>query len=102
MRVVPQEAEIEPGADLVVDVEVVDHAKAPLADAEVALVVVDESALALSGYPFLYFFFFSSKEPQISLYIKCNWIFIDVMLHTSCQTPSSPSSPRTEFCWATL
>ena len=48
---VPQEQEIEPGADLVVDVEVVDYAKAPLADAEVALVVVDESALALSGYP---------------------------------------------------
>jgi hypothetical protein len=52
-----QDQEIEPGVDLVVDVEVIDHAKAPLADAEVALVVVDESALALSGYPsFLYLF----------------------------------------------
>lgn len=53
VKVTPQETEVEPGVDTVVEVEVLDTAKAPLADAEVALVVIDESALALSGYPFI-------------------------------------------------
>lgn len=54
VKVTPQETEVEPGVDTVVDVQVLDYAKAPLADAEVALVVIDESALALSGYLFYF------------------------------------------------
>ena len=41
---------IEPGGSTHVDVEVLDHAGKPVDDAEVALVVVDEAVLALTGY----------------------------------------------------
>ena len=41
---------IEPGGSTHVEVEVVDHAGKAVGDAEVALVVVDEAVLALTGY----------------------------------------------------
>ncbi len=41
---------LEPGASTQIDVDVKDHTGRGVADAEVALVVVDEAVLALSGY----------------------------------------------------
>jgi alpha-2-macroglobulin len=46
----PALAALEPGGSTTVDVEVRDAAGAPVRDAEVALVVVDEAVLALTGY----------------------------------------------------
>jgi hypothetical protein len=49
VTVTPRESELEPGGETTVDVVVTDAAGAPAANAEVALVVVDESIWALSG-----------------------------------------------------
>ncbi|HVG32452.1 MAG TPA: alpha-2-macroglobulin family protein, partial [Pyrinomonadaceae bacterium] len=46
----PRDAKLEPGAETVVNVEVRDAASRPVAGSEVAVVVVDESVLALTGY----------------------------------------------------
>jgi alpha-2-macroglobulin len=46
----PREKELEPGGETTVDVELRDAAGRPAQNAEVALVVVDESVLALTGY----------------------------------------------------
>ncbi|MGI9600686.1 MAG: alpha-2-macroglobulin family protein [Acidimicrobiales bacterium] len=46
----PAEAEVEPGAQTSVAVEVTDAAGEPVSGAEVAVVVVDEAVLALTGY----------------------------------------------------
>ncbi|MFZ0548770.1 MAG: alpha-2-macroglobulin family protein [Candidatus Promineifilaceae bacterium] len=48
--VVPQTASLEPGAETAVDMMITDANGSPVSDAEVALFVVDESVLALSGY----------------------------------------------------
>ncbi|HMB29084.1 MAG TPA: alpha-2-macroglobulin family protein, partial [Blastocatellia bacterium] len=48
----PRDKEIEPGGETTVDVELRDAAGKPAQNAEVALVVVDESVLALTGYKF--------------------------------------------------
>ena len=46
----PREAELEPGGETVVDIRVRDADGEPVSDAEVAIVVVDEAVLALTGY----------------------------------------------------
>ncbi len=46
----PRDKELEPGGETTVDVELRDAAGQPVLSAEVALVVVDESVLALTGY----------------------------------------------------
>jgi uncharacterized protein YfaS (alpha-2-macroglobulin family) len=46
----PRDKELEPGGETTVDVELRDAADKPAQNAEVALVVVDESVLALAGY----------------------------------------------------
>jgi len=46
----PKEKTLAPGGETKVDVEVKDHRGEPVANTEVAVVVVDESVLALSGY----------------------------------------------------
>jgi uncharacterized protein YfaS (alpha-2-macroglobulin family) len=46
----PAERELEPGSDTSVTVEVTDPDGEPVADADVALVVVDEAVLSLTGY----------------------------------------------------
>ncbi len=46
----PRDKELEPGGETTVDVELRDAAGRPAQNAEVALVVVDESVLALTGY----------------------------------------------------
>ena len=50
VEAVPDATEIEPGAATHVSVTVKDSAGAPVSGAEVAIVVVDESVLALTGY----------------------------------------------------
>ncbi|NJN84708.1 MAG: hypothetical protein HC802_22075, partial [Caldilineaceae bacterium] len=50
LEVSPQASELEPGAETTIDIQLTDAAGNPVADAEVALVVVDEAILALTGY----------------------------------------------------
>ncbi len=61
----PRDKELEPGGETTVDVELRDAAGRPAQNAEVALVVVDESVLALSGYKLadpLYTFYFNRGD----------------------------------------
>ncbi|NLD71386.1 MAG: hypothetical protein GX649_01565, partial [Chloroflexi bacterium] len=46
----PREAELEPGGETVIDLQVRDAEGEPVSDAEVAVIVVDEAVLALTGY----------------------------------------------------
>ena len=52
VRVTPRARELEPGGSTTLDVEVADADRRPVANAELAVVVVDEAVLALSGYAF--------------------------------------------------
>jgi len=46
----PKDKTIEPGGTTKIDVAVIDHSGEPVSNSEVAVIVVDESVLALSGY----------------------------------------------------
>jgi uncharacterized protein YfaS (alpha-2-macroglobulin family) len=50
VRALPQDKALEPGGETTVNVEVKDAANRPVSNSEVAVVVVDESVLALTGY----------------------------------------------------
>lgn len=50
VEVAPRSGEVAPGASTAVDVRVRDHRGAAVEDAEVAVIVVDEAVLALTGY----------------------------------------------------
>ncbi len=66
VELTPDQAQVSPGAQVQVDVRVRDAAGQPLKDAQVALVVVDESILALTGYtmadPMALFYAFRPAE----------------------------------------
>ena len=66
----PERSELEPGARSKVDLVVRDEAGAPVAGAEVALVVADEALLALSGHgiPDPMDVFYSRRAPGVSEY----------------------------------
>ncbi len=50
VELAPAETELEPGATTTIDLTATDAAGEPVADAELAVVVVDEAVLALTGY----------------------------------------------------
>jgi uncharacterized protein YfaS (alpha-2-macroglobulin family) len=50
LQVIPQETELEPGGKTTLDLSLVDARGQPVADAELAVVVVDEAILALTNY----------------------------------------------------
>ena len=50
VAITPAEPELEPGSDTRVDLVVTDASGAPIEGAELAVIVVDESVLALTGY----------------------------------------------------
>lgn len=50
LEVQPEDSQLEPGGETNISVKVTDWMKRPVQKAEVALIVVDESVLALSGY----------------------------------------------------
>jgi uncharacterized protein YfaS (alpha-2-macroglobulin family) len=68
LTVSPRDKALEPGGQTTVDVDVKDPHGAPVADAEVAIVVVDESILALSSYklPDPKGTFYPSREARVT------------------------------------
>ncbi len=50
LEVTPQESELAPGAETTVDLSLTDANRQPVADAELAVIVVDEAILALTNY----------------------------------------------------
>jgi alpha-2-macroglobulin len=67
VKATPREAALQPGEKTSIDVEVRDAAGAPVAGAEMAVVVVDESVLALSGYKLTdpIEVFYATREPDV-------------------------------------
>ncbi|HSV85003.1 MAG TPA: alpha-2-macroglobulin family protein [Levilinea sp.] len=73
IEVKPAEPELEPGAETNIDVVVRDAAGEPASGAEVALVVVDEAVLALSGYRItdpMNVFYYDRPSGLMSSYIR--------------------------------
>ena len=68
VEVAPRAAQLEPGGGTTIDVTVRDAAGAPVADAEVAVLVVDEAVLSLAGYrpPDPIADFYPPREPGVS------------------------------------
>ncbi len=68
LEAAPRSAKLEPGGETTIDVTVRDAAGNPVADAEFALVVVDEAILALTGYRLLdpVSHFYSERGPGVS------------------------------------
>ncbi|HKQ99685.1 MAG TPA: alpha-2-macroglobulin family protein [Pyrinomonadaceae bacterium] len=71
----PRDAALEPGTETVVNVEVRDAAGQPVAGSEVALVVVDEAVLALTGYRIgdpLYTFYSQRDAAASDYHLRAN------------------------------
>jgi len=64
----PRAAVLKPGGSTVIDIEITDARGRPVPDAELALVVADESVLALSGYrmPDPLAVFYSARSSRVS------------------------------------
>ena len=80
MVVTPQEPELEPGAETVVDVALTDASGRPVSGAEVAVVVVDEAVLALTNYTLrdpLNVFYRDRQAELLSQYARASIILID-------------------------
>ncbi|MEW5721661.1 MAG: alpha-2-macroglobulin family protein [Thermodesulfobacteriota bacterium] len=67
LEVKPREEKLEPGAETEVELVLKDHQGAPVAGGEVALVVVDEAVLALTGYEMAdpVGLFYSDRSPEV-------------------------------------
>ncbi|HEY9793332.1 MAG TPA: alpha-2-macroglobulin family protein [Candidatus Obscuribacterales bacterium] len=80
LAVDPKNSEIEPGAETSIDVVLKDAEGKPIANGDVAVVVVDESVLALSGYklPDPITIFYSERYPFVN----------DFHIRQSVQVPS--------------
>ena len=71
----PRDKELEPGTETVVNVEVKDAAGKPVAGSEIALVVVDEAILSLTGYRIgdpLYTFYSQRDEGATDYHLRAN------------------------------
>ena len=67
LAVTPREAALEPGGETVLDLALRDAEGRPVADGEVAVVVVDEAVLALTGYrlPDPLGVFYAARGPDV-------------------------------------
>jgi alpha-2-macroglobulin len=68
LSVTPREGELAPGGETVLDLELKDASGKPVATADVAVVVVDEAVLALTGYrlPDPLAAFYAKRAPGVS------------------------------------
>jgi uncharacterized protein YfaS (alpha-2-macroglobulin family) len=88
----PRDKALEPGGETVVNVEVKDAASRPVGGSEVAVVVVDESVLALTGYRLAdpLAVFYSMRGPETTDYhLRANLMLGnigDLVMETAIQT----------------
>src|SRR5262249_40063378 len=70
VRATPAETALEPGSETTVDVEVKDSSGKAVADSEVAVIVVDEAILAMTGYRIRNPLdtFYQDRNPDVSDY----------------------------------
>ncbi len=89
----PKDATLAPGGETKIDIVVKDHRGEPVANSEVALVIVDESVLALSRYSISdpAAIFYTSRQPGVTDY----HLRKDVLLGNpeDVQPPPPPPSP---------
>ncbi len=80
VQAVPNQKELQPGEETEVEITLVDASGEPVANAEVALWVVDEAVLALSNYQTsnpLDIFYSARSSDVSSLYSRSNIILVD-------------------------
>ena len=80
LTVAPQEPELEPGKETVVDVSLKDASGEPVSGAEVAVVVVDEAILALTDYTLqdpMDIFYADRPADLMSQYARSSIVLID-------------------------
>jgi uncharacterized protein YfaS (alpha-2-macroglobulin family) len=80
LSVAPLESRLEPGGETSLNVQLVDANGNPVANAEVAVVVVDEAILALTGYQMadpLSVFYTARPSMLESLYARASIILVD-------------------------
>ncbi|MCB9788414.1 MAG: hypothetical protein H6744_17165, partial [Deltaproteobacteria bacterium] len=82
VAVTPERAELEPGTKTHIDLRVSDAAGHPVADAQVALVVVDEAVLALTGYalPDPIDAFYPAQGPGVRDHHSRQWVLLETGL----------------------
>jgi uncharacterized protein YfaS (alpha-2-macroglobulin family) len=78
VEAIPQETELEPGGSTKVDVKVLDASGEPVPNSEVALVVVDESILALTNYQITdpMNIFYANRYADLSAYYSRSHILL--------------------------
>lgn len=78
VQATPRSTVLEPGGETTVDVLVTDAAGRPMSGAEVAVVVVDEAVLALTGYSLAdpVAVFYRNRPPGVSDHHLRRWIFL--------------------------
>jgi uncharacterized protein YfaS (alpha-2-macroglobulin family) len=80
LQVTPDESQLEPGSETMLTVSVKDAQGEPVADAELAVVVVDEAILALTNYQVVdpLSIFYSDRYPDVSsLYGRASIVLAD-------------------------
>jgi uncharacterized protein YfaS (alpha-2-macroglobulin family) len=80
LQATPQEAELEPGGETVIDLQLADAAGKPVSNAELAVVVVDEAILSLTNYRLadpLSIFYSDRPADLSSLYGRSSIILTD-------------------------
>ena len=92
----PREARLEPGTETMIDVLVKDANGEPVAGAEFAVVVVDESILALTGYRLIdpVTVFYSNRGRGVSDYYNRDDLLLASNLSLQGETPAPTGTPQ--------
>ena len=94
VQAVPRAAALEPGGETVIDLTVTDADGKPVSGAEVAVVVADESVLALTGYqlPDPLAVFYATRGPGVSDYHQRHQVVLaDPMALASMVAANAPA-----------
>ena len=92
----PRAARLEPGAETMIDVTVMDADGVPVADAEFAIVVVDEAILALTGYQLIdpISVFYSHRGRGVSDYYNRDDLLLASSLSLQGESPEPTGTPQ--------
>ena len=83
LTVTPEQTELEPGGETTLDLRLVDATGAPVANAELAVVVVDEAILGLTGYQMadpLETFYSERQMDWMSIYARSSIVLANPMV----------------------
>ena len=92
----PREARLQPGAETMIDVTVRDASGAPVDGAELAVVVVDEAILALTGYKLIdpVTVFYSHRGRGVDDYYNRDDLLLASTLSLQSEAPAPTGTPQ--------